>query len=328
MISGNNGVQGGAIRAVQGSGSNGSLLVQASTVSANSASYCCGGVITKTTQPTVVQGSTISGNTVSPGPTGGMYSYGPLTVVGSTIAGNSAAGSGGGLPASPIYEPILRNTIVAGNSAPSGPDVVNGVSAAFSLIGNPSGGTIDDITPGSNLIGVDPQLLPLADNGGPTPTMALAATSPAIDKGAAFGLSADQRGLLRPFDFPPIPNSTAAGADGSDIGAYELQPSSAFSFGKLKRNKRKGTALLALVNPGPDSGTFTVSGKGLKPRTVESGAAGSVKAAIAAKGKAKRQLRRRHHRRFSLAVTFTASGAQPNTQTTVVKLIKKLTRKH
>ena len=44
-----------------------------------------------------------------------------------------------------------------------------------------------------------------------------------VNKGSAFGLTADQRGLTRPVAFPGVPNSTAVGADGSDIGAVELQ---------------------------------------------------------------------------------------------------------
>jgi hypothetical protein len=243
LISGNDsGDQGGGIR-TQGSGTFGSLVVQGSTVSGNEASICCGGIFTEATQTTVVRDSTISGNHVT-GPSGGMYSYGPLTVVGSTIARNTSTAYGGGIYANPFYEPILQNTIVASNGAPLGPNLLNDVSASFSLIGNPSGATIEDTTPGSNLTGVDPQLLPLAANGGPTPTMALATTSPAIDKGSAFGLGADQRGLLRPFDAPTIPNSTAPGADASDIGAVELQasevpPAPAAPPAKKKKCKKK-----------------------------------------------------------------------------------------
>jgi hypothetical protein len=44
--------------------------------------------------------------------------------------------------------------------------------------------------------------------------------SPAIDAGLAFGLTRDQRGRSRPFDFLGIPNP----GDGSDIGAVESQP--------------------------------------------------------------------------------------------------------
>jgi hypothetical protein len=75
----------------------------------------------------------------------------------------------------------------------------------------------------NNQVGVaDPGLLPLASNGGPTQTHALALTSPAIDKGKrnGFGPTKDQRGSPRPVDYPFKPN--AAGGDGSDIGAFEL----------------------------------------------------------------------------------------------------------
>src|SRR5262249_19080377 len=75
-------------------------------------------------------------------------------------------------------------------------------------IGDGSGGLADSITG-------NPMLGPLADNGGPTQTMALLPGSPAIDAGAnsAAGLpSTDQRGLARIIG-PP-----------ADIGAFELQP--------------------------------------------------------------------------------------------------------
>ena len=42
--------------------------------------------------------------------------------------------------------------------------------------------------------------------------------SPVIDAGSAFGLTTDQRGLSRPFNFASIANA----GDGSDIGAVEL----------------------------------------------------------------------------------------------------------
>ncbi len=110
--------------------------------------------------------------------------------------------------------------------------------------------------PGSNLLGVDPQLGPLGDNGGPTQTMAIAATSPAVNKGAGV-LTTDQRGQPRPVAYPGVPFSAAAGANGADIGAFELQapppvvPSNRFRFGKVKLNKKKGTATVAVIVPGP-----------------------------------------------------------------------------
>jgi hypothetical protein len=62
----------------------------------------------------------------------------------------------------------------------------------------------------------------LASNGGPTQTQALMAGSPAIDQGKSFGATTDQRGP----GFRRVSNSAtitdAAGGDGADIGAYEL----------------------------------------------------------------------------------------------------------
>jgi hypothetical protein len=86
------------------------------------------------------------------------------------------------------------------------------------------------------------QLLePLADNGGPTETMALRTgisilvpanegtdcvtrtiNNPAIDQGDSFGLTTDQRGYPRPVDLLGLCNTCVPG-DYSDIGAYEVQ---------------------------------------------------------------------------------------------------------
>ena len=73
-----------------------------------------------------------------------------------------------------------------------------------------------------NIYNQDPKLGPLADLGGPTPTHALRFDSPALDAGHSGGLTTDQRGLPRPIDDPNTPN--AEGGDGSDIGAYEADP--------------------------------------------------------------------------------------------------------
>jgi hypothetical protein len=66
-------------------------------------------------------------------------------------------------------------------------------------------------TPAGGDTFTDPKLGPLADNGGPTLTMALLPGSPAIDAGdTAAAPPIDQRGIPRPF-------SLAA-----DIGAFEF----------------------------------------------------------------------------------------------------------
>lgn len=71
----------------------------------------------------------------------------------------------------------------------------------------------------------DPALGPLANNGGPTQTMALPTGSPAVDTGFSGALTADQRGFSRPVDDLAIAN--LPGGDGADVGAFELQSTSA-----------------------------------------------------------------------------------------------------
>ena len=90
----------------------------------------------------------------------------------------------------------LNNTIVA--KSPSGGDVDNGgfLTGSHNLIEDGSGGLTGTIM-------ADPKLGPLQNNGGPTPTMALLAVSPAIDAGSVTvgGVTVpatDQRGAARP----------------------------------------------------------------------------------------------------------------------------------
>ena len=70
-------------------------------------------------------------------------------------------------------------------------------------------------------IALDPELAPLAANGGPTRTHALSATSPAIDRGTDTWEPFDQRG--RGF-----PRKIGAAVD---IGAYERDTDTIFRDG-------------------------------------------------------------------------------------------------
>jgi hypothetical protein len=233
----------------------GTLTVSNSAISGNSAGFGGGGINSFRGTVTIIN-STVSGNTVNAGNGGGIYISGDsgggmLTITNSTISGNSASGSGigvgGGMHiggASVTIEHstisgntaqfrgggvngsfISGNTIIALNTAPSGPDVFGTLTSEnFNLIGNNSGATItpaqfsDQIgTPGSP---INPLLGPLQNNGGPTLTRALLSGSPAIDKGHSSGLTTDQRGFTRPVDLPNISN--APGGDGNDIGAFEF----------------------------------------------------------------------------------------------------------
>ena len=150
---------------------------------------------------------------------GGICDNGVLTVRNSTVANNQADYGGG------IYTggANLGNTVVAGNSAPGdGPDGSGSFNSSdYNLVQNPNGVSFSGATT-HNILGQNPLLGSLQDNGGPTFTMNLLPGSPAIDQGKSSGLSVDQRGMGRPWDFPSISN--AGGGDGSDIGACEIQP--------------------------------------------------------------------------------------------------------
>jgi hypothetical protein len=210
-----------------------------STFSANTAGDCGGFFNVRSTL--TVTNSTVSGNSAT-GLGGGICSNtGGTTLQSVTITGNSAGIGGGGM-----YQfdgtVSLGNTIVASNPVPSAEDIRREggnsslITAGYNLIGNNSHVGVTAEFPAGNpnanqdIVGtsaapVDPVLGPLTNNGGTTPTHALLAGSPAIDKGNSFGLTTDQRGLTRPVDQPSIPNAT--GGDGADIGAFEVQMSTA-----------------------------------------------------------------------------------------------------
>ena len=124
---------------------------------------------------------------------------------------------------------IMRNSIVAGGF-PGIPDVYHygksgGIrSGGYNLIGNVGKLRVFNETgdqTGTPATPLDPRLEPLASNGGTTRTHELKLDSPAVDRGKAFGIAADQRGSVRPNDNPDLPN--ALEGDGSDIGAFEVQ---------------------------------------------------------------------------------------------------------
>ncbi|MFI5458751.1 MAG: choice-of-anchor Q domain-containing protein [Isosphaerales bacterium] len=166
---------------------------------------------------------------------GGIINWsGTLTVTDSTIASNSATYEGGGIWddyfEGGMHGVSVDNTIIAGNTGPGGgPDVFGEVhSLGNNLVGDfdyTAGLTGTDLTgtvdsSGELIIPLDPKLGPLADNGGPTQTMALLAGSPAIDAGSnglavdpttGQPLTYDQRG---PGFLRVLGNSV-------DIGAFE-----------------------------------------------------------------------------------------------------------
>ena len=164
---------------------------------------------------TLINHATISSNTLgAPGAGGaGVGGAGGGAAAGGTPgSGGSGTGGAGGSPGtgggvlsgSVSVVPTLMNSIVAANSQPSCDGLIT--NGGHNIVSPDAG------CPGSN---VDPNLLALADNGGPTMTQALGAGSPALDAvpvGGAGCLATDQRGVPRPA------------GPGCDIGALELAP--------------------------------------------------------------------------------------------------------
>ncbi len=143
------------------------------------------------------------------------------TTIAANFGGTAFPNDAGGLVSFDNTIPEhLTDTIVA-DSLGGAVDMFGRWASSFSLVEVPGPAELSEAIAGSNIIGVDPRLAPLAANGGPTETMALPPGSPAVNKGGG-ALAIDQRGGPRPVIYPGVPLSSAPGADGADIGAYEL----------------------------------------------------------------------------------------------------------
>jgi len=171
--------------------------------------------------------STISGNQLlsifSSG--GGIYNSGSLSLADVTIADNAAYYGGSlaiaGDPKAQATSTgtIFSNTPDVGVLARDGfgesgvENIVIAAGGVFRSLGHNLFSDAPDAPTGpTDLIDVDPMLGPLADNGGPTPTMALLPGSPALDAGGdVAGVAVDQRGVPRPQ------------GDSPDVGAFELR---------------------------------------------------------------------------------------------------------
>ncbi len=256
-ISGNTSDQG-----LDGGGFSGTGTISNSTISGNNT---CGGNGAGINGTITLINSTVSGNTAgygSLGPCGGSGAGGGIsgggTVVNSTISGNSAWYGGGGIYNESGFK--VLNSTLSGNGASSEGGIysinVSTLTIANSIV---AGNTPDDIpgytapTPNTNIVGLTVggttytlgQILAvqangttplLANNGGPTQTIALVANSPAIGLGqncvdaSGAPLTTDQRAYTR----PNAPTSC-------DAGAFELA----------------GVAATATSTPTPASSTAT-----------------------------------------------------------------------
>lgn len=187
----------------------------------------------------LIENCTFSGNTAVNTSGGGIAIQAPLstmTIRNSTIANNriqTTNNPGGGLFYVAGGSLTIQSCIFADNTNPAttAPDVATTGGA----IGSVSNTLAETATAGSgitngvngNIVGMDPNLGTLGNNGGPTNTHSLGA-GPAVDKGSnPGGLTTDQRGLPRsngaaldmgaverttnldPLNVLPAPQSTA-----------------------------------------------------------------------------------------------------------------------
>ncbi|MGD8855907.1 MAG: family 16 glycosylhydrolase, partial [Chloroflexota bacterium] len=213
-VAGNSsGWAGGGIYAYFGS----ATTVVRSTISGNTAQDVGGGL--RTLSNANISNSTISGNTSIGWHGGGAFiTDGVVSIINSTVTANSApGGTAGGLFVGTFTDASatlnLQNSVVAANGDFSCVVVYGAGAVALNSLGNNVFGDATCNPIGSDQVVADAGLAALADNGGPTLTHALLATSPAVDaaNGAACP-AVDQRGVARP-----------QGA-GCDVGAYELVP--------------------------------------------------------------------------------------------------------
>ena len=155
---------------------------------------------------TVCVNSTVAEN----GAAGFSAAAGTVSTASCTIAANG----GTGLDAAGDGQATAQNSIIAGNLQGCAGQVA---SKGYNLTDDHGCG----FGASGDLTSDDARLAALANNGGPTQTIALTGGSPAIDAGAPSGcsdpasggmLTVDQRGSRRP------------GGGRCDIGAYETQP--------------------------------------------------------------------------------------------------------
>ena len=230
------------------------LTVLNSTISNNFADVLYGGGIYNESL-LEVSGCSITGNTAHDSG-GGLYNFGTATLVNTTISDNQAfyidvdgtTNNGGGISnqgtVTLLNCNIVNNRAVVqlgqaqfggfgggiynfGSFSLTNTIVANNVGRhnsenCFAFFGLTSGGhNLDSdgtcgLAGAGDLIGLDPLLGPLANNGGFTQTYALLPGSPAIDAGDnANSTATDQRGRVRPVDGDG--NSLAI----VDIGAFE-----------------------------------------------------------------------------------------------------------
>jgi virginiamycin B lyase len=114
----------------------------------------------------------------------------------------------------------------------------------------------------------------------------------------------------------------AGGRSNAATATIDVAPASnAFSLGKAKRKKRKGTARLAVIVPG--AGTIELRGsKKLKGARATASGAGKLKLRVKPRGKTKRKLLTRGRAKVRAKVSFAPVGGYPASASKRIKLVR------
>jgi hypothetical protein len=195
----------------------------------NNTSCNGGGIMNDSTGALFMDSGTVSHNTAASG--GGLAVSGTARLINSTLSGNFSLENGGAI--SNLGSTELVHCTLAGNTAAHGGGILNRKTVTLLntlLADNPGNNCLPETTltsqgfnldsdgtcrleKATDLILIDPELGPLADNGGATATHALPYSSPARDRGTMLEfVTLDQRGKRRSVG--PFP----------DIGAFEAAP--------------------------------------------------------------------------------------------------------
>jgi hypothetical protein len=258
-----------------------------------------GGIYTESYWALNVNESTFNGNSAGAGGTGGTRVsagnggaiHASVTMNSSTVSGNialdgsdSASGRGGGV----FGAGVIRNSTITNNTtsvhypnAVVGPSVVGSIVAGnlpsdctwinsngYNLVGTSCSGTV-----GTDIVGVNPKIGTLQNNGGLTPTHALEPGSPAIEAGDPSSCpTEDQRGYTRPVDndgdSTPVCDIGSVEAQFAETTTvYGLIESEATSFGatNVTMTRTLGTTdpmtVTVTLNDEPPGGGYPDSGE-------------------------------------------------------------------
>jgi hypothetical protein len=299
--------------------SNADALTGLTTIGSGASLILTGGHSQPVSSPLTVNGllggvGTVTGNvlnqgTVSPGTSPGML----------TINGNYSQSPGATLK-------VAINGTGAGQF--SSLQVTNNVSLAGTVLLAPSSGYAASAAPGDSQAFIT--YAPGANRSG---TFGTTTVSPALSGGKPYTVVYDDTNMRVLAVVGQPPTTTTTTTTGTTGTAPPITPpvvvppttnptviSNAFTFGKLKRNKKKGTATLTVNVPG--RGTITLSGDGIQTVTQRTDEAGNVTLTIKPNRRTRRKLNRRGRAKITIEATFTPRGGSPKTQPLSFRLLQ------